>query len=149
MKKILTGILVFSASTVIFSCGGNAATNQTAATPATAASPALATSPSTGNAPSSAGADPAGGEVAKQKELYASLEPNRVMRATVKGKGVFYLFKDAERGIAYVGREAEYQKYHELAIRQQIAQEYYMAAEMNRQAAWGWYGAWGPSGIWW
>ena len=88
-------------------------------------------------------------ETPKQKELYASLEPNHVMRATVPKKGVFYIYKDAEKGIAYVGREAEYQKYHELAIRQQIAQEYYMAAEMNRQAAWGWYGAWGPHGIWW
>lgn len=88
-------------------------------------------------------------ETPKQKEIYASLEPNHVMRATVKGKGVFYVYKDAEKGIAYVGREPEYQKYKELAIRQQIAQDYYMAAEMNRQAAWGWYGAWGPHGIWW
>ena len=88
-------------------------------------------------------------ETPKQKEIYASLEPNHVMRATVKGKGTFYVYKDAEQGIAYVGREAEYQKYKELAVRQQIAQDYYMAAEMNRQAAWGWYGAWGPHGIWW
>lgn len=88
-------------------------------------------------------------ETPKQKEIYASLEPNHVMRATVKGKGVFYVYKDAEKGIAYVGREAEYQRYRELAIQQQIAQDYYMAAEMNRQAAYGWYGAWGPRGIWW
>lgn len=88
-------------------------------------------------------------ETAKQKEIFASLPDQQVMRATIKAKGVFYIYKDAAKGIAYVGREAEYQRYKELAIQQQIAQQYYMAAEMERQAAWGWYGAWGPRGIWW
>lgn len=88
-------------------------------------------------------------ETPKQKEIYAALEPSKVMRATVKGKGVFYVFKDAEKGVAYVGREAEYQNYRNLAIQQQVAQDYYMAMEMNRDAAWGWYGAWGPRGMWW
>ena len=85
----------------------------------------------------------------KKKEIYDSLPDKQVMRATIKGKGVFYVYKDAEHGIAYVGREVEYQKYTHLAIQQQIAQQYYMAAEMERQSAWGWYGAWGPRGMWW
>jgi hypothetical protein len=88
-------------------------------------------------------------ETPKQKELYAALQDQHVMRATVPGKGVFYIYKDAEKGIAYVGRAAEYQRYHNLAVQQRIAQDYYMAAEMNRQAAWGWYGAYGTRGIWW
>lgn len=88
-------------------------------------------------------------ETPQQKELYTALADQQVMRAKVPGKGVFYIYKDAANGIAYVGREAEYQQYQNLAIQQQIAQQYYMAAEMNRQAAWGWYGAWGPRGIWW
>ena len=88
-------------------------------------------------------------ETAKQKEIYAALPDQQVMRATVKGHGVFYVFKDSAHGIAYVGREVEYQNYHNLAIQQQIAQQYYMAAEMNRDAAYGWYGAWGPRGVWW
>lgn len=86
-------------------------------------------------------------ETAKQKELYAALTPNHVERATVKGK-VFYLFKDEAKGIAYVGGEAEYQRYRELAIKQRMAEDAYMAAEMERQAAFRWYGAWGPHGIW-
>lgn len=88
-------------------------------------------------------------ETAKQKEIYASLPDQQVMRATVKGKGVFYVYKDAANGVAYVGREAEYQQYRNLAVQQQIAQQYYDAAEMNRAAAWGWYGAWGPRAFWW
>src|SRR3954471_22414225 len=63
-------------------------------------------------------------ETAKQKEIYASLPDQQVMRATMKKKGTFYVYKDAANGIAYVGREQEYQKYHDLAIQQQIAQQY-------------------------
>ena len=85
----------------------------------------------------------------KQQQIYAALPPYKVERATVPGKGVFYVYKDEKAGLAYVGREPEYQRYQQLAIHQQIAQDYYMAAEMDRAAAWGWYGAWGPSLVWW
>ena len=85
----------------------------------------------------------------QQQQIYAALPPYQVERATVPGKGVFYVFKDEKAGLAYVGREPEYQRYQQLAIHQQIAQDYYMAAEMDRAAAWQWYGAWGPRGMWW
>jgi hypothetical protein len=85
----------------------------------------------------------------RQQQIYAALPPYKVERATVPGKGVFYVFKDEKAGVAYVGREQEYQRYQQLAIHQQIAQDYYMAAEMDRAAAWGWYGAWGPRAAWW
>ena len=88
-------------------------------------------------------------ETPKQQELYAALPPYHVERATVKGKGVFYVYKDEKAGVAYVGREQEYQQYQQLAIQQQIAQDQYMAAQMQADAAWGWYGAWGPRAFWW
>jgi hypothetical protein len=85
----------------------------------------------------------------KQQQIYAALPPYQVERARVPGKGVFYVYKDEKAGLAYVGREQEYQRYQQLAVQQQIAQNYYMAAEMDRAAAWQWYGAWGPRGMWW
>jgi hypothetical protein len=85
----------------------------------------------------------------KQQELYAALPPYQVERAAVKGKGVFYIYKDEKAGVAYVGREQEYQQYQQLAIQQQIAQDQYMAAQMQADAAWRWYGAWGPRAFWW
>src|SRR6266550_5642365 len=85
----------------------------------------------------------------KQQQIYAALPPYQVERATIKGKGVFYVYKDEKAGLAYVGREQEYQRYQQLAIQQQIAQERYMAAQMQADAAWQWYGAWGPRGMWW
>jgi len=84
----------------------------------------------------------------KQQQLYAALPPYKVERASVPGKGVFYVYKDEKAGLAYVGREPQYQHYQQLAIQQQIAQDYYMAATMPPMYARGWYGAWGPS-IWW
>ena len=83
-----------------------------------------------------------------QQQIYGALPPYQVERATVKGH-VFYVYKDEKAGIAYIGREPEYQRYHQLAVQQQIAQNYYMAAEMDRAAAYGWYGAWGPRALWW
>jgi hypothetical protein len=59
------------------------------------------------------------------------------------------LYKDEKAGVAYVGHEPEYQRYKQLAIQQRIAQDYYMAAEMNSMYANRWYGAWGPRGMYW
>jgi len=87
-------------------------------------------------------------ETPKQHELYNALENNRLARATYNGR-TFYVFKDADDGIAYVGHEAEYQRYQNLCIQQKIAQDYYMASTMNSYYARGWYGAWGPRGMYW
>lgn len=87
-------------------------------------------------------------ETARQKELYAAAPPYKVQHAVVNGK-VFYAYKDEKKGVAYVGGPAEYQRYQQTAIQQRIAREYYDAAEMNRDAAFGWYGAWGPRRMIW
>jgi hypothetical protein len=84
----------------------------------------------------------------KQQQIYAALPPYQVERATVNGH-VFYVYKDEKAGVAYIGREQEYQNYQQLAIQQQIAQNYYNAVAMDRAAAYGWYGAWGPRAFWW
>ena len=84
----------------------------------------------------------------RQQQMYAALPPYQVQRAIVKGH-VFYVYKDEKAGVAYVGREQEYQRYQQLAIQQQIAQNYYTAVAMDRAAAYGWYGAWGPRAFWW
>ena len=83
----------------------------------------------------------------KQQQLYAALPPYKVERATVQGH-VFYVYKDEKAGVAYVGREAEYQRYQQLAIQQQIAQNQIAAAEMEQQAALDWYGGFGFRGFW-
>lgn len=86
-------------------------------------------------------------ETPLQKEIYAAMTPYRVERITGKGK-VVYAYKDEKAGVAYVGGETQYQRYKELCIQQHVAQQYYMAAEMNRAYAYRWYGAWGPRAYW-
>ncbi len=81
-------------------------------------------------------------ETPTQKELFAAAPPYEVRRATVEGRS-FYAYKDEKKGVAYVGGDTEYQKYQRLAIEQRIARQNYEAAEMNRDAARGWYGAYG------
>jgi hypothetical protein len=82
-------------------------------------------------------------ETAKQKELYAAAESYKLQRVAYNGK-TFYAYKDEKHGTAFVGGEAEYQSYQHLAIQQRIAQDNYQAAQMNRDMAMGWYGAYGP-----
>jgi hypothetical protein len=84
----------------------------------------------------------------KQQQIYAALPPYQVERAAVKGQ-VFYVYKDEKAGVAYVGREQEYQRYQQLAIQQQIAQNQIMAAEMEQQAALDWYGGFAVRRMWW
>jgi hypothetical protein len=86
-------------------------------------------------------------ETPKQKQIYATLPAYKVERATVNGK-VFYVYKDEKKGVAYIGREAEYQRYQQLAVQQQIAQQQYMAAELDRQAALNFDGGFGVRRMW-
>ena len=82
------------------------------------------------------------------RRSFVDQSPYQVERAAVKGKGVFYVYKDEKTGVAHVGREQEYQRYQQLAIQQQMAQDQYMAAQMQADAAWRSCGAWGPRAFW-
>ncbi len=82
-----------------------------------------------------------------QKEVYTALPAYQVQRVSREDK-VLYVYKDESAGVAYVGREPEYQRYKELCIQQQIAEQYYMASQWNTYYSNRWYGAWGPR-YWW
>lgn len=84
-------------------------------------------------------------ETAKQKELYAAAEPYKLLRFTNEGK-TSYAYKDEKSGTAYIGSESNYQEYERLSVQQNIARQQYQAAEMQRDMAMGWYGAYGRYG---
>lgn len=79
-------------------------------------------------------------ETATQREIYGELPPYKVQRGSYQGK-TFYAYKDEKQGVAYIGGEAEYQKYQELAVQRRIARDQYEAAQMNQAMAYRWYGA--------
>jgi hypothetical protein len=87
-------------------------------------------------------------KTSEQREIYAALPSYRVHRAIVKNK-VFYVYKDPKRGVAYIGNEAQYQRFERLAIQENISTDYWQPGLMNQETAMDWYGAWGPGAFAW
>lgn len=62
---------------------------------------------------------------------------------------VYYVYADALAcKCLYIGNEEAYQRYRQLVIQQQIADQQRMTAEMNYDAQMNW-GMWGPYDPWW
>lgn len=80
---------------------------------------------------------------AKQQKIYDEAPASKMERVTYNGK-VFYVYKDAGKAGAYVGTEAQYEEYKNLAIQRNVARQNYTAAEMDRHMAWDWYDSYGP-----
>jgi hypothetical protein len=75
-----------------------------------------------------------------------SLTPLKVVPHTKDGR-LLYVYADPKScKCVFVGDEQAYQRYQALAIKEQLAQEQMMAAQMNQDAAMNW-GLWGP--FWW
>ncbi len=56
----------------------------------------------------------------------------------------YYVYADATTcQCIYIGQDANYQKFQQLQVQQNIAQEQQMTAEMNEDSAMNW-GMWGP-----
>jgi hypothetical protein len=74
-----------------------------------------------------------------------TLTPRKVVRYTRDGQPQ-YVYADPETcKCLYVGDEQRYQKYQELSLQKQIADEQMSAAQSNWDASINW-GAWGPWG---
>jgi hypothetical protein len=74
-----------------------------------------------------------------------TLTPRKVVRYTRDGQPQ-YVYADPETcKCLYVGDEQRYQKYQELSLQKQIADEQMSAAQTNWDASMNW-GAWGPWG---
>jgi len=82
-------------------------------------------------------------QTAKQKELYANAPSYKVHRVTVEDK-TFYAYKHEKSGLAYLGDEKNYERFKYLSIQQDMAESDYQAAQMERDMARSWYGAYGP-----
>jgi len=73
--------------------------------------------------------------------------PQRKLIPKIRDGELHYVYADSLAcKCIYVGSEKAYQRYQKLALRQQIAQEHVMAAEMDQDTAMQWeaWGPWGP-----
>jgi hypothetical protein len=85
----------------------------------------------------------------KQQAMFDRMQPYTVEHRIRHGK-VLYAYADKQKNIVYIGGEAEYQHYKQLALQQSIADEQLQAAQINEEATmydWGPY--WGPWNTWW
>jgi hypothetical protein len=83
----------------------------------------------------------------KQRAFYNGLSTFELQRNVVKGQ-VVYTYADKTNKVIYFGDEKAYQRYKQLGLKQQIAEDELSAAEMNEDASLDWNG-WGPWGTFW
>jgi hypothetical protein len=76
-----------------------------------------------------------------------SLPADKITTAQRDGK-MYYTFPDPKNNVLYVGQEAQYQKYRQLRYQKQMADEELNAAQLNDDASWNAWGAWGGGWAW-
>jgi len=87
-------------------------------------------------------------KLADAPQKLASLQalPQRKLLLRQQNGKIYYIYADrTDCKCLYYGNEQAYQRYHRLAMEQNIAQEQIQAAELNQDMAMDW-GMWGP---WW
>jgi len=76
-----------------------------------------------------------------------TLEPRVLLQTQRDGAPYWVVADPTVCQCLYVGNEAAYQRYEQLKLRKEYADEQLMAAEMNEDAAMNW-SMWGPWGPW-
>ena len=82
-----------------------------------------------------------------QKEAHLKSLPADKITAAQRNGTMYYTFPDPKKNVLYVGQEPQYQKYQQLRMEKQLADEQLNAAEMNNDAAWNNWGGWGPAWV--
>ena len=82
----------------------------------------------------------------KRQESLESMTPYKVERK-IKGDEVFYFYACPDQRLAYMGNQADYSKYRELELQQEIANQNTASSENAVMAAQQWndWRVWGPS----
>jgi hypothetical protein len=65
----------------------------------------------------------------KQKTAYQKLPAYQLHRITLKGRTV-YAYKDEKAGVVYLGSQAEYAEFRELAAKAKLKEEQFTAAQI-------------------
>ena len=66
---------------------------------------------------------------AEQKAAYARLPAYQLHRGTLKGRTI-YAYKDEKAGVVYLGSQAEYAQYRQLAAKAKLKEEQFTAAQI-------------------
>jgi hypothetical protein len=66
----------------------------------------------------------------KQKTAYQKLPAYQVHRITLKGR-TMYAYKDEKAGVVYLGSQAEYAQFRQLAAKAKLKEEQFTAAQIR------------------
>ena len=77
-------------------------------------------------------------KTAEQRLLYGVAPAYRLLRAGSPWEN-FFAYKDQADGVAYIGGEAEYRRFQEIARDRGFASGAYLAVDMELDPAWRWY----------
>lgn len=77
----------------------------------------------------------------KQKAAFAALPAYQLHRGTKGGKTI-YAYKDEKAGVVYIGNEAQYQQFQQLAAQAKLKEEKQVAHNMDNDLVYRWYGSW-------
>ena len=70
---------------------------------------------------------------AEQKAAYARLPANQLHRGALKGQTI-YAYKDEKAGVVYLGSEAQYAQYKQLAVNAKLKAEQFTPAQTALEA---------------
>ena len=70
---------------------------------------------------------------AEQKAAYARLPAYELHRGTLKGRTI-YAYKDEKAGVVYLGSEAQYAQYKQLAVNAKLKEEQFTPAQTALEA---------------
>src|SRR5262245_23124988 len=79
-----------------------------------------------------------------ERQAHLKSLPNDKITPVQRNGVTYYTFADHKNQVLYVGREEQYQKYQNLRMQKQLADEQMAAAQMYNEAPWGMWGVWGP-----
>ena len=82
-----------------------------------------------------------------EREAHLKSLPADKITSVQRQGTTYYTFPDPKNNVLYVGQEPQYQKYRQLRLQKQMADEQLEAAQMNENA-WGAWGAWGGGWAW-
>lgn len=82
-----------------------------------------------------------------ERQLSLEASPPYKVERKLKGDEVYYFYSCPDQSIAYIGNQADYSKYRELELQQEIATQNTAASENAVLAAQQWndWRVWGPS----
>ena len=85
-----------------------------------------------------------------QREAHLKSLPDDRITQVQRNGTVYYTFPDQKNNILYVGQAEQYQRYQNLRLQKQMADEQLSAAQMYNDAPWGVWGGWagGPGWAW-